>query len=110
MILFLNKIDIFREKIKVSPISQYFPDYQGIKMQAIWGIETRAHLMELVGPDDDVDQTCIYFRKRFQRLNHNPSKRIYCHYTDATDSKLLEHVMYAVSDIILNENLNTFIL
>ncbi|CDS07444.1 hypothetical protein LRAMOSA01393 [Lichtheimia ramosa] len=90
LILFLNKIDIFREKIKTSPISQYFPDYQG--------------------PDDDVDQICIYFRKRFQRLNRNPSKRIYCHYTDATDSKLLEHVMYAVSDIILNENLNTFIL
>ena len=29
MILFLNKIDIFKEKIKDSPIKKYFPDYKG---------------------------------------------------------------------------------
>ena len=29
MILFLNKIDIFKEKIKYSRVKKYFPDYQG---------------------------------------------------------------------------------
>lgn len=29
MILFLNKIDIFREKILTSPVSKWFPDFQG---------------------------------------------------------------------------------
>jgi guanine nucleotide-binding protein subunit alpha len=29
MILFLNKIDIFKEKILVSPVSDWFPDYKG---------------------------------------------------------------------------------
>jgi guanine nucleotide-binding protein subunit alpha len=29
IILFLNKIDIFQEKIKTSPIADYFPDYTG---------------------------------------------------------------------------------
>ena len=28
-VLFLNKIDLFREKIKNYPISDYFPDYKG---------------------------------------------------------------------------------
>ncbi len=31
MILFLNKIDIFREKIRNSPVKKYFPDYPGKK-------------------------------------------------------------------------------
>jgi guanine nucleotide-binding protein subunit alpha len=29
MILFLNKIDIFKEKINVSPVSPWFPDFKG---------------------------------------------------------------------------------
>ncbi|KAG2219889.1 hypothetical protein INT45_001634 [Circinella minor] len=90
MILFLNKIDIFKEKIKDSPIKKYFPDYKG--------------------PNDDYEQASTYFKKRFQRLNRNKDKRVYSYYTDATDTDLLQHVMSAVSDIILNENLNTFIL
>jgi hypothetical protein len=28
-ILFLNKIDLFAEKLPVSPLSDYFPDYTG---------------------------------------------------------------------------------
>ncbi|KAI8141035.1 guanine nucleotide-binding protein alpha-2 subunit [Fennellomyces sp. T-0311] len=90
MILFLNKIDIFKEKIKYSPISKYFPDYKGL--------------------EGDFEQARTYFKKRFQRLNRNSEKRVYSYYTDATDTNLLQHVMVAVSDIILNENLNTFIL
>lgn len=29
MILFLNKIDIFKQKILVSPVSKWFPDFEG---------------------------------------------------------------------------------
>ncbi|KAL1926641.1 hypothetical protein VTP01DRAFT_5536 [Rhizomucor pusillus] len=90
IVLFLNKIDVFKEKIKRSPISKYFPDY--------------------AGPDDDFEQARAYFRQRFLKLNRNQEKRIYTHYTDATDTNLLQHVMVAVSDTILNENLNTLML
>lgn len=90
MILFLNKIDIFRQKILVSPVSKWFPDFKG--------------------DDNDFDQTSAFFRKRFQRLNQNPSKQVYAHNTDATDTKLLQHVMVSVSDIILNDNINTLML
>lgn len=29
LILFLNKMDLFRAKLETSPIPQYFPDYEG---------------------------------------------------------------------------------
>ncbi|KAG0173798.1 hypothetical protein DFQ28_008122 [Apophysomyces sp. BC1034] len=90
MILFLNKIDIFKQKISTSPVSGYFPDFKG--------------------SDDNFEETRSYFRKRFERLNHSSEKQVYTHYTDATDTTLLQHVMVAVSDIILNENLNTLML
>ncbi|KAI8087979.1 guanine nucleotide binding protein, alpha subunit [Gilbertella persicaria] len=90
MILFLNKIDIFKQKILVSPLSKWFPDFEG--------------------DDKSFEQTSEYFKNRFQSLNQNPSKRVYAHFTDATDTSLLDNVMYAVSDTILNENLNTLML
>jgi guanine nucleotide-binding protein subunit alpha len=90
MILFLNKIDIFREKILTSPVSKWFPDFQG--------------------NEKDFNQVSTYFEKKFQSLNHNDSKKVYTHLTDATDTNLLHHVMTAVADIIINENLNALML
>ncbi|KAI8973844.1 guanine nucleotide binding protein, alpha subunit [Pilobolus umbonatus] len=92
MILLLNKIDIFKRKIKYSPISNYFPDFQEQDGVSYY------------------DSARYYFKQRFQSLNKRPTKRIYVHYTDATDTKLLQNVMMAVSDIILNENLNSIII
>lgn len=108
IVLFLNKIDVFKEKIKRSPISKYFPDYAGKRRELL----TRPlfNILCLKGPDDDFEQARAYFRQRFLKLNRNQEKRIYTHYTDATDTNLLQHVMVAVSDTILNENLNTLML
>jgi len=86
----LNKVDIFTSKIGHTPVSKYFPDYKG--------------------PDDDLEKTKAYFRKRFQRLNRSERKQVYPHFTDATDTKQLAHVMTAVSDIVLNENLQMLLL
>ncbi|GAB5588845.1 hypothetical protein Unana1_03745 [Umbelopsis nana] len=90
MILFLNKIDVFKRKILTSPVSKFFPDF--------------------AGDDTDLDATKLYFRNRFERLNKNPGKIVYSHYTDATDTKLLRHVMNAVSDTILRENLQSLLM
>jgi guanine nucleotide-binding protein subunit alpha len=60
-----------------------------------------------LGDDQSFEETIGYFSKRFIRLNHNEKKQVYTHCTDATDTTLLQHVMVAVSDIILNDNLNT---
>jgi guanine nucleotide-binding protein subunit alpha len=90
IILFLNKIDIFREKILISPVSKWFPDFKG--------------------DDKDFTQTNTYFKQKFKRLNQNPAKTVYIHNTDATDKLLLERVMTTVADIILNDNINTLML
>ncbi|KAG1471746.1 hypothetical protein G6F56_001947 [Rhizopus delemar] len=90
VILFLNKIDIFKKKILISPLSKWFSDFEG--------------------DNCSYEETVGYFKRRFQRLNQNANKLLYTHCTDATDADLLQHVMSAVSDTILNENLNTLML
>ncbi|KAI8149332.1 putative guanine nucleotide-binding protein alpha-2 subunit [Fennellomyces sp. T-0311] len=89
MILLLNKMDIFRQKIKYSPISNYFDDYKG---------------------GDDCDRAVTYFKGRFEWLSANPRKHIYTHCTNATDRTILQRVMSAVLDIIMTENVNNLML
>ncbi|CAE6404349.1 unnamed protein product [Rhizoctonia solani] len=90
IILFLNKNDLFSEKVKKSPIRRYFPDYEG--------------------PEGDAGEGRIYFRRRFLKLSsksaareptsgrHSPPRKreIYTHFTNATDTALLRVVMAAV--------------
>lgn len=90
IILFMNKIDLFREKISTSPVKKYFPDY--------------------TGDPDSYKQASEFFHDNFKRLNRNPSKDIYVHYTNATDTDLLKITMSSVQDIILQKNLHTLIL
>lgn len=84
IILFLNKIDIFKDKIEQVPIEDYFTDYQG-------------------GPDYEL--ACEYFRQNFEQLNMSETKQIYTHYTCATDTNQIRFVMAAVNDIIIQNSL-----
>jgi guanine nucleotide-binding protein G(i) subunit alpha len=86
IILFLNKIDIFQEKLPVSPMKNYFPDYEG-------GSEYNA--------------ACDYILNRFVSLNQSEFKQIYTHFTCATDTTQIRFVMNAVNDIITQENLRS---
>jgi guanine nucleotide-binding protein subunit alpha len=56
IILFLNKIDLFRAKLPNSPLASTFPDYKG-------------------GPN--YDAACAFLLEKFVGLNKNPSKSIY---------------------------------
>ncbi|CAD6579001.1 MAG: hypothetical protein CYPHOPRED_000773 [Cyphobasidiales sp. Tagirdzhanova-0007] len=82
---FLNKIDIFKEKILNSPISAHFLDY--------------------TGSDTDYNASREYFKQRFTKLNRSKSKDIYCSFTTAIDTTLLRVVMITVQDTILQRNL-----
>ncbi|OMJ27845.1 Guanine nucleotide-binding protein subunit alpha [Smittium culicis] len=84
IILFLNKIDLFREKIPRSPLSDYFSDYKG---------------------GNDVDSAGEYILRRFVSLNQSDSKQVYTHFTCATDTNQIKFVMAAVNDIIVQNNL-----
>lgn len=69
-ILFLNKIDLFAEKLPRSPLGDYFPDYQG---------------------GDNYDAACSYLLNRFVSLNQSAAtKQIYAHYTCATDTQQIK--------------------
>lgn len=83
-ILFLNKIDLFEEKIKRSPIRKYFPDYRG-KL-------------------GDVNSGIKYFEDIFLGLNRT-NKPIYVHRTCATDTQSMKFVLTAVTDMIVQSNL-----
>jgi len=86
MILFLNKIDRFKDKLPKSPIGDYFDDYEG---------------------GNDYDSGCDYFKNRFVQLNESDEKMIYVHLTCATDTGQIKFVMSAVNDIIIRESLKS---
>ncbi|KAK9480962.1 guanine nucleotide binding protein, alpha subunit [Lipomyces japonicus] len=87
IILFLNKIDIFREKIITSPLRLYFPDYPEHDAEDEYAVGTE------------------FILRKFIQLNKNDSKMVYTHFTCATDTSQIKFVMTAVNDIIIQDNL-----
>lgn len=96
IILFLNKIDRFKEKLPVSPMKNYFPDYEGKLNQN--GTDGRDHHKSNIsegGPD--YAAACDYILNRFVSLNQHETKQIYTHFTCATDTTQIRFVMAAVN-------------
>jgi len=85
MILFLNKRDLFLEKITRVDLKVAFPDYTG-------------------GCNAEVAEN--YMKDRFLQQNENPKKHIYTHITCATDTGNIQIVFNAVKDIILHNVLD----
>jgi guanine nucleotide-binding protein subunit alpha len=90
IILFLNKIDLFKAKLAEKPVREYFPDYNGA--------------------DNDYTAASEYFKKKFCNLNRTTGREIYVHYTNATDTNLLKLTMDSVQDTIIQNNLSKYIL
>jgi len=86
IILFLNKRDIFFDKIKTVPIKQHLSDYDA--------------------KDLDYDAGVSWFQKQFVARNKRPEKTIYCHVTCATDTTQVKAVFNAVKDILNKQALD----
>lgn len=84
IILFLNKKDLFEEKIARSSLRKCFPDYQG---------------------KDEYTEASEYIQAQFVAQNKSEQKEIYCHLTCATDTQNVQFVFDAVTDVIITNNL-----
>jgi len=85
LILFLNKRDLFKEKLKKVPITVMFPQYDG--------------------DPHDYDETCEFIQHTFESLNRCSDKEIYTHITCATDTDNVSHVFNSVKDILIKNSL-----
>uniref|UniRef100_A0A4W4FPP9 Guanine nucleotide binding protein (G protein) alpha v1 n=2 Tax=Electrophorus electricus TaxID=8005 RepID=A0A4W4FPP9_ELEEL len=87
MILFMNKIDLFQEKILHS------------------GRHLRHYLPLFKGADCDVDAAARFIAAMFVSQNTAPGKLIFHHFTTATDTSNVQVVFQVVMDTIIKENL-----
>eukprot|EP01108_Squamamoeba_japonica_P000525 TRINITY_DN1173_c0_g1_i1.p2 TRINITY_DN1173_c0_g1~~TRINITY_DN1173_c0_g1_i1.p2 ORF type:complete len:347 (-),score=143.72 TRINITY_DN1173_c0_g1_i1:44-1084(-) len=82
IVLFLNKSDLFREKIKQVDLSTCFADYKG---------------------GADFERACAFTKAKFEALNKSPdTKRIYPHVTCATDTENVTVVFASVKDALMS--------
>ena len=86
IILFLNKRDLFADKIGHVPISSVepFAEFQG---------------------GTDYELGCEYFCDKFLEKCNNPSKKVYSHVTCATDTSNIDFVFKSCTQIVLDANI-----
>ena len=82
IILFLNKTDLLAEKVQISPLKNYFPEYEGL---------------------NTYEDAVFYIKKKFISLGRT-SKETYTHLTCATDTRSIQWVFDAVADVIIKLN------
>ncbi|KAI8609594.1 guanine nucleotide binding protein [Chytriomyces sp. MP71] len=87
IILFLNKIDILKEKLPKVPVVNYFPDYQG---------------------DNDYETASSFFSQKFLAANKYTDKELYVHFTWATDTNQVRKVLVNVNETITRQELASF--
>lgn len=104
IILFLNKIDRFKEKLPVSPMKNYFPDYEG-KLNQIGDHGRMLHSSNIAEGGPDYAAACDYILNRFVSLNQHETKQIYTHFTCATDTTQIRFVMAAVNGMSITVSL-----
>jgi len=90
MLLFLNKCDLFKEKVQKKPLSAVYSDYKG---------------------ENTYEEQANYMKHLFESKNKtkdgSPLKKIYTHITCAMDTQNVRVVFNAVADIIMRANLES---
>ncbi|KAG9475153.1 hypothetical protein GDO78_003556 [Eleutherodactylus coqui] len=84
IILFLNKKDIFQDKIRKSPLTICFPEYKG---------------------PNSFTEGVAHIQHQYESRNKSQKKQIYTHITCATDTNNIQFVFDAVTDVIIANNL-----
>ncbi|ORY51632.1 guanine nucleotide-binding protein G(t) subunit alpha-1-like protein [Rhizoclosmatium globosum] len=85
MVVFMNKIDIFKDKLETVKVSSYFPDFTGA---------------------NTYEAASEYFAHRVTESNkYTESKNVYIYYTWATDTSQIRTVFLTVNVILLQSQL-----
>ncbi|XP_037332306.2 guanine nucleotide-binding protein G(o) subunit alpha-like isoform X2 [Pungitius pungitius] len=87
LILFMNKTDLFRNKILHS------------------GRHLRCYLSSYKGADGDVDAAAHHIAAMFLLPNSSPEEPVYHHFTTATDTTNVQVVFHMVIDQVMKGNL-----
>ena len=110
-ILFLNKLDLFKDKILHSSrhLRYYFHDYTG-KTQDYTSLKTKQAVRIkqgsfCLGPDYDVDTAAMYIQHLYLSKVTHKGRVVYPHFTTATDTRNVQIVFRVVMDTIVRENL-----
>jgi len=82
MILFLNKIDVFKIKIQERPLKICFPNYNG---------------------DNSVDSCVEFINQQFRLQNKTDNVKIFHHVTCATDETCVKNVFSAVQRTVIEQ-------
>jgi len=86
IILFLNKVDLFKQKVETSPITVCFNDYKG--------------------DPNNADEAISFMKRKFFALNKTSDKIIYSHITCATDTNNIATVFNTIRKILLHQTIN----
>ncbi|XP_060719752.1 guanine nucleotide-binding protein G(q) subunit alpha-like [Tachysurus vachellii] len=90
MIIFFNKTDLLQEKISKSHLEDYYPEYKG--------------------PKNNAETAKKFILQMYEAQNSDACRRLYTHFTCATDTENIRLIFSAVKDTIMRINFEDFIL
>ena len=97
IILFLNKTDLFMEKIGNSPLSTHFPEY------------TEFQYKGEPAKDHDADAAKEFIKTLFFSVNPDPeNKAIFFHFTNVIDTMGIRRVFGHVQEQLLQQSLSQY--
>jgi len=86
VILFLNKDDLFRDKLPKSPLSKLFPEYSG---------------------GDDYDSALKFIESKYKD-SFGSADVLYTWVTCAIDTQNVERVFFSIRDTVFRRSLQSF--
>ncbi len=82
IMLFMNKTDLFRDKLQRVPLNTFFKTYQG---------------------DNSYESAVSHVEQQFMALNKNSKRSVHAKPTCATDAKTMKHIFEFIRSTILRE-------
>nr|CAD2155883.1 unnamed protein product [Meloidogyne enterolobii] len=92
LIMFLNKMDIFAEKLKYAPLENFYPEF-------------KKELTEEMTDEELFDVAIDFVKSLFSKIKGNDRRPLYMHTTNATDTRNVEVVFNAAYDTAVTKNL-----